>query len=214
MKSKYAYAQPRSSLRSLGTFLAGATVAIFGLGIPTVAILDYSMSADPSAINIGQLPKTARDEATQRRDFLARDFAAASGKTGSQYLTATLSIAEIAAIAPGNGSALPEEIVGREPPFLAELSQTKSQLAIAENAAWRIQLVSLKSQTNAESTWTRLQQANSDLLDNLNLHVQSARLSKGTFYRVQAGPLADRATAASLCKSLKTRSQDCLIVVP
>ena len=86
--------------------------------------------------------------------------------------------------------------------------------ALAGGAPWKVQLASLREQTKAEAGWQRLQHANQDLLHGLLLHVQQAKLSKGTFYRVQAGPLADRASAASLCNSLKSRNQDCLIVVP
>ncbi|NKB48602.1 MAG: hypothetical protein GKS02_04460 [Alphaproteobacteria bacterium] len=79
---------------------------------------------------------------------------------------------------------------------------------------WRVQLIALRRQEQTAAVWSKLQQANQDLLDGLELHVQLAELSEGTFYRVQAGPLADRTAATSLCDTLKTRSQDCLIVAP
>jgi len=81
-------------------------------------------------------------------------------------------------------------------------------------AAWRVQLASLSKQTDAEAAWARMQKRNPDLLGALQLQVQAAALSKGTFYRVQAGPLPDRAAADSLCGSLKSRKQDCLVVAP
>jgi hypothetical protein len=47
------------------------------------------------------------------------------------------------------------------------------------------------------------------------LTVERADLgSKGIYYRVQAGPLADRAHAAALCDALKNDSVPCHIVVP
>lgn len=85
---------------------------------------------------------------------------------------------------------------------------------VAAAPAWRIQLVSLRTQKDAEAEWARLQKANKDLLGGLELQVQTAKLSKGTFYRVQAGPLANRAAATSLCGTLKSRKQDCLVVAP
>jgi hypothetical protein len=85
---------------------------------------------------------------------------------------------------------------------------------VAAAAAWRIQLISLRSLTDAEAVWARLQKANGDLLGGLELQVQTAKLSKGTFYRVQAGPLPNRAVAASLCGTLRSRKQDCLVVAP
>lgn len=79
---------------------------------------------------------------------------------------------------------------------------------------WRIQLSALRSQSKAESAWNKLQRATPDLLSKLTLRVQKVELSKGTFFRVQAGPLADRQSSVSLCNKLKKRNQDCLIVAP
>jgi cell division protein FtsN len=72
----------------------------------------------------------------------------------------------------------------------------------------------LSSQKDAETVWARLQKSNRDLLGGLELQVQKAKLPKGTFYRVQAGPLPNRDAAASLCGTLKSRKQDCLVVPP
>lgn len=149
-------------------------------------------------------------EAVQEQDFLDAVMAETSGQTGFQYSSDPLSITELTAIAPESGLA----IVAIEPPSSQALSQTNHLLAFEDNAAWRIQLISLGSHTDAETAWARLQQANPDLLDDLSPYIQSARLSIGTFYRVQAGPLTDQATAAALCDSLKSRNQDCLSVAP
>lgn len=93
-------------------------------------------------------------------------------------------------------------------------SPVEKQPVITPEAAWGIQLVSLSNRKDAERVWGRLQKANSDVLGGLTLRVQMAKLKKGTFYRVQAGPLADRAAASSLCGTLKSRKQDCLVVAP
>ncbi len=85
---------------------------------------------------------------------------------------------------------------------------------IVPTDAWGVQLVSLSSRKDADAVWSRLKKANNDLLGDLSLRVQTVKLTKGTFYRVQAVPLADRAAAASLCGTLKTRKQDCLVVAP
>ncbi|NKB49810.1 MAG: type II secretion system protein GspD [Alphaproteobacteria bacterium] len=90
----------------------------------------------------------------------------------------------------------------------------KVRPAIVERATWRIQLAALDNRKDTQATWAAMQQANQDLLDGLTLHVQQANLAKGTFYRLQAGPLADVAAATGLCKSLKSRNQNCLVVAP
>ena len=114
----------------------------------------------------------------------------------------------------------PEAIAQQDPPAPPAVEAATPPPAvekapeIAAAPAWRIQLVSLSSQKDAEAEWARLQKANDDLLGGLELQVQTAKLSKGTFYRVQAGPLPNRAAAASLCGTLKSRKQDCLVVAP
>ena len=86
--------------------------------------------------------------------------------------------------------------------------------AAVSGPAWRIQLASLTSDDAARADWQRIQKANTDLLGALSLNLQTASLAKGTFYRIQAGPLADRAAASALCDKLKARKQDCLVVAP
>ena len=80
--------------------------------------------------------------------------------------------------------------------------------------AWRIQLASVSSRESALAEWDRMKKRNTDLLGPLDLNVQSVKLDRGTFFRIQAGPLTGRAAASSLCGKLKSRNQDCLIVAP
>lgn len=86
--------------------------------------------------------------------------------------------------------------------------------AVTAGTGWKIQLASVSSRASAESEWTRMRGKNGDLLGSLALNVQTITLDRGTFYRIQAGPLADRSAASSLCGQLKSRNQDCLIVAP
>jgi len=109
----------------------------------------------------------------------------------------------------------PEKIAAKAPEQpAAPPPPVQAQPAIPPEAAWGVQLVSLSHRKDAETVWSRLQKANSDLLGGLELRVQTAKLKKGTFYRVQAVPLADRSAAATLCDTLKSRKQDCLVVAP
>lgn len=58
-----------------------------------------------------------------------------------------------------------------------------------------------------------MQKAYPDLLGGLTLTIQ--RVDKGAagiFYRLQAGPLADKDAAKKLCASLKQKHQDCIVV--
>lgn len=73
-----------------------------------------------------------------------------------------------------------------------------------------VHLASYKSQKNADRGWTQLKRAHAEQLGNLSYTVAQVNLgSKGTFYRLIAGPLPSEAAAASLCRDLKRRRQFC-----
>ncbi|MHA1571108.1 MAG: SPOR domain-containing protein [Alphaproteobacteria bacterium] len=103
-----------------------------------------------------------------------------------------------------------------EPPQVAAKPDPAPEIkpAASPSVAWRIQLASLSSDKGAKTEWQRIKGRNQELLQNLQLNVQEAKLPRGTFYRIQAGPLADKAAAQRLCTSLKERKQDCLVVKP
>ena len=65
-----------------------------------------------------------------------------------------------------------------------------------------------------KSTWAKLQAAHGDVLANLRMQPTKVDLGeKGTWYRVQAGPL-DEKQAHSICGTLKSRKTDCVVVAP
>ncbi len=79
----------------------------------------------------------------------------------------------------------------------------------------RIQLASLPDEATAEREWKRLQKANTDVLGGLSPRVVAVQLEgKGTWYRLQAGPFADRAGAQQACETLKQRKLGCLLATP
>lgn len=77
----------------------------------------------------------------------------------------------------------------------------------------RIQLGAVRSREAAQKEWARLQKANSDLLGKLGLNISQANLGdRGTFFRIQAGPVGDQKAASDLCAKLKARKVSCIIV--
>ena len=79
----------------------------------------------------------------------------------------------------------------------------------------RLQLASVPNEADVDSEWKRLRKRIGAPLADLELHVERADLgSKGIFYRLQAGPFADRAAAAATCQDIKAAGGDCLIVGP
>ncbi|MGE0255701.1 MAG: SPOR domain-containing protein [Alphaproteobacteria bacterium] len=82
------------------------------------------------------------------------------------------------------------------------------------DGAWRVQLASVGERAKAQGEWTRIQRRAAPLLDAMAPTIVEVELSRGTFWRIQAGPLADRDAAAGLCGKLKAQSLDCLVVAP
>jgi cell division septation protein DedD len=86
---------------------------------------------------------------------------------------------------------------------------------LAAAGAFRVQIGSYRTEAGALSGWKILQTAHDSLLKDLKPTIVSADLgARGVFHRLQAGPLAGRAAADTLCTSLKVRKQGCLVVGP
>jgi hypothetical protein len=80
---------------------------------------------------------------------------------------------------------------------------------------YRVQIASTKSEGLAQREWRDQVSKYPDVLSDLSLTVQRAVVkNRGTFYRVQGGPFSDRDSADSVCRKLKSRGQDCLVVRP
>jgi hypothetical protein len=77
---------------------------------------------------------------------------------------------------------------------------------------FRIQIAAFKNEGAARSAWLRVQAANKAELGALGLTIERINIAgKGTFHRVQGGPL-DEASARAVCRALDTRNQACIVV--
>jgi len=77
----------------------------------------------------------------------------------------------------------------------------------------RIQLASLRTPEEARDEWTRLKRENDDLLGKFTAVAVRADLGeRGIYYRVEVGPVGDKAAAIKLCKTLKDRGLGCTLV--
>ncbi|WP_300301635.1 SPOR domain-containing protein [Ferrovibrio sp.] len=77
----------------------------------------------------------------------------------------------------------------------------------------KIQLASLKDQAAAQATWSQLQKKFPDILGGLTPSYEKVEIAgKGTFIRLQAGPLKDRVTAQNACQQLAAKNQGCIVV--
>jgi cell division septation protein DedD len=85
--------------------------------------------------------------------------------------------------------------------------------AAASTGPLRVQIAATKDEASAKAEFARLQKAHADLLGNLSATLVKADLGdKGTFYRIQAGPIADKAQADKLCAQLKPLGIGCIVV--
>lgn len=81
---------------------------------------------------------------------------------------------------------------------------------------YRVQLAAYRSEETVRRHWAELRRQHGDLLGKLRLIVTRADLgpTKGVYYRMQAGPLADSTAALALCALIKRRKMGCLVVAP
>lgn len=82
-------------------------------------------------------------------------------------------------------------------------------------AGFRVQVGSVKSDSQAKREGERLKNQHTDVLGPLQLSVHRADLgTKGVFYRIQLGPLTSADAASDVCKKLSSRKVGCLVVRP
>lgn len=101
-----------------------------------------------------------------------------------------------------------------EPAAGIEQMAKSSAAAVQTGGNYYVQFASLKSDADARNAWSDLQ-GEFAVLKSLSLRVQQADLgARGTFYRVQAGPITE-ASARSICSQVEQkRSGGCLVIKP
>jgi cell division septation protein DedD len=81
--------------------------------------------------------------------------------------------------------------------------------------AYKIQLSAVRSDAAARTEWDKMKKAHPSVLGRLTLNVEKANLGqKGIYYRIQAGPFADRAAADAACQELTKKKAPCIVVRP
>jgi len=85
----------------------------------------------------------------------------------------------------------------------------------ATGKGYRLQLGSVRTPEAAQKEWDHLKSEQGDLLGALGFATERADLgARGIYYRIQAGPIADAATAERDCNELKKRGVGCILVKP
>lgn len=166
--------------------------------IPAVTAPEPATTAEAPAIPAPVAPEPTAEAAQPEAEPAAPAVAATTPETAPEPAV------------PAQQATAPEPTPEPAPTTTQEAAVTPPPAPAAVGDA-RVQLAAVKSESAAQAEWAKMQKAHPDLLGNLTLTVQSVDKNGTTFYRIQAGPVADRAAAKQLCASLKGQGQDCIV---
>ncbi len=80
----------------------------------------------------------------------------------------------------------------------------------AAAAKYRVQLAALKSQAEADKTWSRMKKSSSLLIGKSHV-VNKVKVKGTTYYRLRVGAYQTRASANAFCSKLKAAKISCLV---
>lgn len=102
------------------------------------------------------------------------------------------------------------------PPRAAPALVPAPAVTAAARKEYRLQIGAVRSPELAKQEFERLKRANSDVLGALAFTTSPVELGggHGTYYRIQAGPVADGAKAERDCGELRKRGVGCILVKP
>ena len=116
---------------------------------------------------------------------------------------------------PAVAAAVPPPPPTATPPAKPAAAPATAPAPPAIGKGYYLQLGSVRSAEGAKQEGERMRQRQADLLGTLSLITPRVDLGeRGTFYRIQAGPIADAAQAEHRCNELKRRGVGCLLVKP
>lgn len=166
-------------------------------------ILDALMSAAPVVVADPAAPPSDLLQAadTVRRLELLKD---GGYITSDEYARERQAVELAVRPAPTNASA-PVQASAGTPAQMA-----KKEMPKASGPQPAVHLASYRSAKQAENGWKQIMRAHGNLLSQLEHEVSRVKLgSKGTYFRLKAGPLQSVTDAKSLCNKLKRRRQFC-----
>jgi hypothetical protein len=98
---------------------------------------------------------------------------------------------------------------------MVRLAAPPKKAAARPTPVFRIQLASLRSRQAAAKAWGQHKFDHASLFGELEPRIVKVDLKgKGTFYRLQAGPLENEEAARSLCTEVKKQKIGCIVVRP
>ncbi len=114
----------------------------------------------------------------------------------------------------------PDEVAPASPPAPPPPPSTEADVPVKESKSastksvgdYLIQLGAFSERERALKAWETIKGKHPDILSTLEPEIVSVKGAKGTLYRLQAGRMADRESAETLCKSLTVKKQPCMVV--
>ncbi|WP_366555988.1 SPOR domain-containing protein [Aquibaculum sediminis] len=170
--------------------------------------------AGPAIDGTGEEADVSAEEAPE-----GEETATAPAQVADEPLSLDSMVSEIAE-APAEEETSPEASVTEdaadeteEPAVTVEQEEPAAEQAAAPaSGGFVIQLASVGNRDAIEREWSRMQERHPEVLGDLTLQVEEADLGeRGTFYRLQAGPVPTRESADQLCARLQAAQQDCLV---
>lgn len=195
-------------LKAIGRALEMRALTIAQHASERAMILDALLPSAPVVVaNPGVPPKEmmAAADSVRRLEYL-RD----GGLVGGEEYARERKAVEVAMTPPAPE---PPPPVAEEKPAVpaaaAPAPGAKGPAAVKGGAA--VHLASYRSRQQADRGWQQIQRAHGEILGKLQPDIAEVNLGsgKGTYFRLKAGPLANKDTAAEVCRQLKQRRQYC-----
>ena len=98
-------------------------------------------------------------------------------------------------------------------PAIPAAATAKAPEAKPGNGVYRIQIGSVRSESEVAAEWGRLRERFPQTLSTLKVSSQKVDLAGGPFYRIQAGPL-DAVKAKAACDRLQAQGAGCIVLKP
>jgi hypothetical protein len=200
--------QISARLRAIGRALEMRAISVSQHAAERNIILDALLPAAPVMIADPALPPNGLLEAADavRRLEILRD----GGYISSDEYSRERQAIELAAQTRPGQTQTPAKAAEGAPASSAPAQMAKAEPAAPSGPQPAIHLASYRSAKQAESGWLQIKRAQGDLLGNIGHLVSRVTLgSKGTYFRLMAGPLPSTDEARSLCTKLKQRRQYC-----
>ncbi len=200
--------QVTARLQAIGRALELRAITVSQHAAERTMILDAMMPSAPVVVaNPGVPPQGLMEAAdmVRRLEMLRDGGFVSSDEYARERAAVEASMMPAQPAMPAQSSALSPSMMQAAP-----AEPVAMEMTMPSGPQPSIHLASYRSTKQAERGWSQLRRAHQKLLGDLGFTVMKIDLgSKGIFFRLIAGPFADKRDAADACRQLKSRRQFC-----